>query len=410
MDLYLKSKSARIIFITVSFVIAVFLIISILESWLSRIYARESTEEGLKEAIELAPDNPDNYILLANYLYLDFSPDKERILNLHKRSLELSPFNYNNWISLSEFLADNGDHGNALYALGVATNLAPGVASLRWKAAVMAIELNDKETVVSNLRKVISTDQQRRKLAFAALWQYIQDGDEILGSIPNNALPSYLEFLISTNRLAESKTAWNKLKDRKDIPDRLFFRYAGYLIDKGEIISAKEIWGGKYGEWEGVWNGNFEEEPTDGGFDWNIGRVEGAEIERDADSLDGKYSLKITFDGTKNINFSQLGQIIPVEGDTEYTLTSFMKSDKITTKDGVQWEVSCFPSDDLDILSQPPLVGTSGWHSVDFSFRTPFNCKAIDLRLRRFESHRLDRFISGTVWIDKVELKKSYLN
>jgi hypothetical protein len=409
MNLYLKSKSRRIIVITLSLVIAVFLIISILESWLSRIDARESTENGIEEAIALTPDNPDTYLLLANYLYLDFSPDKERILSLHKRSLELSPFNYNNWISLSEFLTDIGKNGNALYALRVATDLAPGVVSLRWKAAVMALELNDKEMFVSNLGKVISTDQRRRKLAFAALWQYIRDGNEILGSIPESALPSYLEFLISTNRLVESKTAWSKLKGREDIPDSLFLKYAGFLIDKSETDFAKDLWIGKYGEWEGVWNGNFETEPTNGGFDWYLGRVEGAEIERDSDSFDGNYSLKVKFDGTKNVNFSQIEQIIPVEEDAEYILSSFMKSDKITTKDGIRWEVSCFPSNDFHLLSEP-LVGTSGWHRVDLSFRTPFDCPAIDLRLRRFESHRLDRFISGTVWIDKVELKKSYLN
>jgi hypothetical protein len=409
MNLYLDSKYKRIIVIILSFVIAVFLIIYIFQSWFSRIYARESTENGLEKAIFLNPDNPDNYILLANFLYLDFSPDKERVLTLYKRSLELSPFNYNNWISLSEFLTESGDDRKALYALRIATDLAPGVVSLRWKAGVLALELNDKEMVISNLRAVISSDRQRRKLAFTALWQYIQNGDEILGSIPENALPSYLEFLINTNRIVESKAAWNKLKEREKIPETLFFRYVSFLIDNGDIMSSKELWNGKYGDWDGIWNGNFETEATNSGFDWYIRWVEGVEIERDTGSFEGDYSLKVTFDGTKNVNFSHIRQIIPVEEDTEYVLSSFMKSDEITTKDGIQWEVSCFHSNDLDSLSES-LVGTSGWHRVNLFFRTPLNCKAIELRLRRFESNRLDRFISGKVWIDKVELKKSYLN
>lgn len=410
MKIYLSSKFSRIVTILLTLVFSLFLIKCVLFSWLSRISVLEATEQRIVEAISLTPDNPDNYLLLAIYLNLENTEDIERILMYHRKALELGPFNYNYWFSLSEFLKDKGYDEKAVYALRIATNLAPGVVALRWSAGLLALELNEKDMVISNFREVMSVDPERRRLAFAALWQYMNDGNDILQSIPDDAIPSYLEFLIDTGRFYESKVAWNKLKTHGEIPDSLFFRYVNFAIDKREIWFAKEIWQGKFGDWSGIWNGSFEGEPLNRGFDWRLYKdVDGADILRVRDGIDGNYSIEVKFDGTENLDFRDVDQIVLVEPNHQYSLSSYMKTEGITTKNGIQWEIYCFGTDGPASTSEP-LTGTQDWKLVTLSFKTSDECHAMELRLRRFKSDRLDRFISGKVWVDKVELKQSYLN
>jgi Carbohydrate binding domain len=410
MKIYLHSKFNRLVTILITLAFSIFFIRCILLSWFSRIDVLGATEQGIEKAISLTPDNPDNYLLLATYLNLDFTEDTAPILSLYKKALELVPFNYNYWFSLSEFLKDKGYDDRAVYALRIATNMAPGIVSLRWNAGLLALELNRRDMVISNFRKVISSDPARRKLAFAALSQYMSDADDIFDTIPEEFLPSYLAFLMNTNKLYESKVVFDKLKSQGDVPDSLFLDYVNFTIDKRDILFAKELWSGRYGNWNGLWNGSFEDEPLNRGFDWRLDKhAAGAEILRVKSGYDGSYSMEVKFDGTENLDFGHVEQIIPVEPNHGYSLSSYMKTEGITTKNGIQWEMYCLGTYGPASRSEP-LIGTQNWKLVTLSFTTPSDCHAVELRLRRYKSDKLDRFISGKVWVDKVVLKESYLN
>ena len=314
MKIDLSSKYSQILTIIISITFSFFLIRCISLSWLSRIYALKATEQWIEEAISSTPDNPDNYLLLATYLNLENTEDTERILMNYKKALELGPFNYNYWLSLSEFLINKDYDEKAIYTLKIATDLAPGIVSLRWNAALLALELNRQDMVISNFRKVISVDPARRSLAFAALRQYIRDPDRILDAIPEKILPSYLVFLMNSNKLDDSKVVFNKLKNNGGIPDSLFLDYVNFTIYKGDILFAKGLWSERYGNWDGVWNPSFESEPLNRGFDWRFNtHVDGAEILRVKGGIDGNYSVEVIFDGTQNLDFTQFGQIVPVE-------------------------------------------------------------------------------------------------
>lgn len=409
MKISLNSKLQRVTAISILMVFSFLLIRAIIISWVSRIYTVEGTRPGIQEAISLTPNNPDNYFLLATYLRLENIDDTETILKLYEKSLELNPFNYNYWFGLAEFLKNKRFDEKAIYALEKATYLAPGVVSLRWEAGLLALELDRRDLVLSNLSKVMSVDPERRKLAFAVLWQYINRGDEILESIPGNGLASYIEFLIDTNRLDESKLAWVKLKDNEELSESLYLRYTNYLINQRDIVFAKELWKGRYGDWSGIWNGSFENEPLNSGFDWRLADdANGVEISRVSDRFDGDHSIEISFDGKHNVDFAHVEQIVPVEPNQEYLLVSHMKADGITTENGVGWEVHCFKADG-PVWTTETIVGTQDWKIVTLSFKTPENCDAIVVRLRRYKSRKLDRFISGHLWVDKVELRNSYL-
>ena len=418
MHLDLPFLYQRIVVILLAFFLSVFFIRHAIQSWVSELYAQEAPQpQGLRKALSFDPENPQYYFSLGTYLHIfDYTAYTEEVFSFYKRALELSPFNHGYWISLAEFLAEEGKNEKAMYALWHATDMAPAFVPLRWRAGMLAIKLGNKEAVLENLSVVIASDPKKRTGAYAALWQMIEQGEEILDKVSEDALPSYLGFLMDTGRAAEARLAWKRLRESGNTSRELLLKYVDFLLREGYltsatlredyISSAKGVWKEAFGDWGGVWNGDFEEEPMKGGFDWGLDEVEGAEIERDKDKWEGNYSIKVAFDGEHNVDFHHLWQIVPVDKDSDYILSSYMKSDGITTRNGIQWEIYCYDSEGLYSVTEP-LVGTHNWHLVKLSFRTPVGCRAVVVRLRRFESDRLDRLISGRIWVDKVELNKS---
>ncbi|MDA2918209.1 hypothetical protein MYX76_01720 [Desulfobacterota bacterium AH_259_B03_O07] len=406
MNLNLNSRLNQILVVCFVSFFSAYVIHSSIISWLSSSYAIKGTESGYREAMSLNPHNPLYYFLLGTHLNLDFGDSKEEVLSLYKKALELSPFNYNYWISLAEFFTEKGKTAKAEYALRVATNMAPGVPSLRWRAGILATNLGDKDSVLDNLSEVIAKDPNRRTRAFAALWQIVGDAEKILNIISDNELPSYLKFLIKTKRLEEANIAWKRYDPKGDHTINLTIKYVNFLIGEGDISSARFVWKETFGHWEGIWNGNFDDEPMNGGFDWSSYEIEGVEIERDTVIGKDNRSMKITFDGNHNVDFRHLYQTVPIDENSDYILKLYMKSTGITTRNGIQWEVYCYYSGKIIGVTKP-IVGTHDWHSVKLPFKTPRDCNLIVIRLRRHESDKFDRFISGSVWIDNVELDNS---
>ncbi len=158
------------------------------------------------------------------------------------------------------------------------------------------------------------------------------------------------------------------------------------------------------GNWSGIWNGDFENKILDGGFDWRIRSVDGSKIIQGTKKAKDNL-VKIEFDGEHNVDFRHLSQVVPVKENSKYKLSSLMKTEYISTGNGLFWQVYCLNGKDLSAESEH-LRGTSDFRWVNLSFETPRGCRSVVVRLRREKSNKIDNKISGTVWIDKVVLEK----
>lgn len=392
------------IFLTIT--ITLFLSWSAAKNWLSYVYATDPPPNGLNEAIRIESGNSQFYFMLGEYYAnYDLSVPRSRVYDLYKKALEFNPLDYNYWYYLAEFLLQDGKRDLAIYTLNKATELAPGVVSLRWAAGMLAAKLGDEEALINNLRSVIAYDRHRRYKAFPILWQSLRNGDKVRKAVPDNALPTYLHFLISTHRVSEANAAWEKLSSLGEMPEDIFLRYVAFLINEKELPTAKNVWTDRLGEWEGIWNGDFNQKILNAGFDWRLGNVEGAKITESIDPKDNGRSIKIEFDGKHNVDFYHLRQFIPVEEETNYRLTSLMKSKDISTRNGLLWQVYCANNKNLHAESEP-VRGTTDWHPVTVSFTTPEGCSTVVLKLRRYKTDKFSNNISGIVWVDKVALEK----
>jgi len=144
----------------------------------------------------------------------------------------------------------------------------------------------------------------------------------------------------------------------------------------------------------------------DTGFDWKIRSVPGVDVRIDpSTSKEGRRSLKISFDGTRNVDFSEIWQIVPVRPNTRYALGAYLRPSGITSSQGVRLEALDFLDGRLYGATQE-LVGSHDWSPLEMSFLTPPRAQAVAIRVRREASQKLDNLIGGTAWIDQVLLKE----
>ena len=76
--------------------------------------------------------------------------------------------------------------------------------------------------------------------------------------------------------------------------------------------------------------------------------------------VEGRYCLHLRFLGLKNVIFSHISQIIPVEPGKVYRLSFSRKSQALTTDQGVFLEVGGYQCDGLKVRSIP-VRGTTPW-------------------------------------------------
>lgn len=118
----------------------------------------------------------------------------------------------------------------------------------------------------------------------------------------------------------------------------------------------------------------------------------------------GTRSLRVEFDGTENVDFGHVFQYIPVARDTRYHFSAFVQTQAITTDRGIGFEILDVNHPEQVQVATAELKGTNDWAVLETDFHTGPQTDAVKITLRRVPSWKFDNKLSGTVWIDDVEL------
>ncbi len=153
-----------------------------------------------------------------------------------------------------------------------------------------------------------------------------------------------------------------------------------------------------------VWNGGFELPLTASGLDWVGTSGPGwASARQKAVAREGRFALRVDFDGSENLNFYRLLQEVAVEGGREYELAASLRTEELSTERGIFIEILSQPDSSL-LLATEPMTGSTPWREVRGVFQVPQSSRSIVLRLRRQPSRRIEGRLSGRLWIDGVSL------
>jgi len=154
-----------------------------------------------------------------------------------------------------------------------------------------------------------------------------------------------------------------------------------------------------------LFNGGFEHDLVNGGFDWQELPVQGASFAIDTGvAHSGARSLRINFDGSVNQDFSQLVQWVAVEPRRRLRFAAYLRTEGISTDSGVRFLIYDPHHPTVPQTLTRDLTGTHPWSLVDTELTTGPETRLLAIVLRRLPSRKFDNKLQGTVWVDDVSL------
>lgn len=314
----------------------------------------ECAEQGLKQAVQLAPTTPRYQWLLANHYLRSDQPDK------------------------------------ATQEFGTLLRLDPG----RYAQNIFATCLRAFDSPEGVFRNVLTDDATPAlKLAYA---EFLSDAgraesaDRIWSEIAAKSPPfsftlaaPFLVRLLNLQRYEEASKVWQDM-------ERL-----------GVIRRPPD------GDQENViFNGGFEQPSLGVGFDWMSGDLSYLTADfADSRAFQGRRCLRIDFTVPRNEEYAPVCTFAPVEPGRTYRLQFYARSEDIQSDSGPRLRVldplcqSC-----VDISSDMTL-GTTPWHPYDLTFTAGPRTKVVQVTVWRSRGRAFPTEISGTFWLDAVSLR-----
>jgi tetratricopeptide (TPR) repeat protein len=410
----------KLLFLLLTIFVSVLIGYHILSIWRGfSLYQANLSKESLLRAIRLSPSNPDPYFRLGLFYQWDIrNIDLKESLKYLRKAIERNPFEQQYYLNLAKILQRMGEKNASEQALEKALLVFPTSYQGRWVIGNLLLQQGAVEKAIPHFIYILANYPNQSGLVYNILLKAINDTDFILERVVPKTTISINQCLIYLYEIGDkeaAKKAWDKKVSYGIKSDRIeTLRHIEFLVNHGDLHEAFWVWKTRLRE-EGVpipsdgnlmTNGGFEKEKVlGGGFDWKIEKVSGAETSFDHSTVfEGKSSLKIGFNGKENVDFYHVYQFVPLKPNTEYVLRANMKTQAITTKSGLKIEISGVGP--AFYKASEPLIGDNEWRELIVPFRTPAQSQGGQVRVRRNRTDKFDRYISGTVWVDNIQLRE----
>jgi hypothetical protein len=384
-------------------------------------YFRQGSPDAIQTAMRWDRANPEYYDALGNFmhLYADGGNSNE-IVQLYQRATRLSPQDARYWADLGAGYDWAGRSDDALDAFQQARKLFPNSPEINWRLANFYVRAGKIPAALDTLRIVLLGDSTAGRRVFTLATNATSDREAILEMLPPQApvFFDYLNFRIEKGDIAGAEEVWARIL-QLNLPFDLrnAFPYFDALIQHRELRQLTETWSALAERFPAqmrprasspdlVTNGGFEFDVLNGGFDWRVTPTEGAVVSLDsAGAFEGARALRIAFNGSRNIDYGHVYQYVPVEANTRYRFSSYIRVQGITTDSGPRLQVCDAYNVGHVFAATGNLVGTSGWSEQHAEFTTSADTRLLLVKVVRPASNKLDNRIGGTVWIDNVHLK-----
>jgi hypothetical protein len=344
--------------------------------------------------------------------------DVERASGVLLESLIRDPSSAYRWIDFSQVLAQQGRLNQASYCMARAVDLGHGSADVLDEAGNFYLLYGDPRVGLRDLARVLQMtrnfDQQIFNL-FDARKVTVDDALEY--GMPLEKLPvqGYLRYLMEQDQMAGAEKAWRWMTGHQLIDKQIAAEYCNFLFNQRQFSQSAEEWasavGGStpdYRSKQFLYNGDFADEPLPGAtFDWRVTPMDHVGVGRDCEPQPGRCSLRVQFDGLENVDFNNVSQIVVLDPGS-YRFQVFVRTDNLTTDQGMLVEVEDGENaGHLDVES-PELKGTLDWQEIQVPFTVAPVTNFIQINLRRHASLRFDNKISGTAWFRQASLVREH--
>jgi hypothetical protein len=341
-----------------------------------------------------------------------------------RRAVELNPFYWRYRVELAVVDELSGDPDVAEVSLLEALRLNPRDGAAFWHLANFYLRQRETERAAEILGDAVGADPRLAEVAFRQL----RKADVSFRSI-DQVWPQDQRARLSLLRLSLAEAAPNTDSPPITFLDQQWTRLTAapenltvsqgtpvidHLLRRGQSQLAKRRWvelnllnaikdhafqSGK----NRVWNGGFELPQSKSGLGWRLGTTNDySAVLVPATESGTDRALRVDFFGRVNLDFSGVQQIVVVRPGEHLRLECRMRSQTLTTLEGPFLQV--LDETYRQLAATAPILGDTPWTTQAVAFRVPKETRILYLRVRRRASGRIDSRISGTLWIDEVQL------
>jgi len=416
----LQGAESRWLFLSVILLIAGGFGLQAVKVWMAENWGHAADPELWERAAKLEPENANYWLHLGDYHEaILIAPDERRALAEFRKAAQVNPHSADVWLHIAQACEYLNDPAGARAAYQKAQLCHPISAVVAWRYGTFLIRRAEFPEAYLQIRRSIQANPSLTLAAVSQFWEAGQDARQILAGLEPASSSLYftaLEFFVSQLQTDAGLAVWQRmlaLHLRFEMQQAVSL--VNELIREDRIAEADRTWrealhttnwpidaqtGGSL-----VFDGGFEHDALNGGFAWRMMPAGGVQYSFDAGvTQSGARSLRVTFNGSANLDFAQLQQYVAVEPGRRYRFAAFLRTEGITTESGLAFEVE--DARDPHALNQftSALTGSHPWTAAEVEFRTGPATRLLLISLRRKPSRRLDNKLRGTVWVADVTL------
>lgn len=380
-----------------------------------------NTLDGYERATRLAPDDALNWHLLGRYWqYRIDSPDTHRAILSYEKALSLDSRSADTWLDLATAYETEADLASARRAYLQAKTVYPLSPDVSWWYGNFLLRRGETDSAFTELRQAVLVDPKRASAAFALAIRERPDIQSVLNRVLPPSADAYLgviESLASEQQTEQALILWSRLKAlAPQISLRQSYPLIEALLNKTQIADAERVWNDALSlarisrppDIPGslVWDGGFESDVRGGGFAWRYPAV-GNDVQVALDSKEkhsGSRSLRLVFNGLRNVDFHDVCQYVAVTPVTAYHFSAWIRTEALSTDQGVRFALYPLGDPASPPSSTEDIRGTQAWGQVSLPWTSDSGVGALRLCVERLQSAGADNKIHGLAWIDDVVL------
>jgi tetratricopeptide (TPR) repeat protein len=421
MVLRLSSAAARPTFVFVALILATTLAYSSVRNALAVYNSGLATRAGYERAVQLEPRNAENWFLLGRYWQYNLEePDAQRAINAYRTSLSLDPRAAVVWLDLATAYESQGDLPAAREAYLQAKRVYPVSAEVSWRYGNFLLRQSELPAAFAEIRHAVSADPKRAAEAFSRCWRVDQDIQAILDHALPPSAPVYLDAIRELDADAAIDPAlavWDRLASlHPQLPLAKVIPFTDSLIQAHRLDNAHRVWDQAVALADSpppndpagsiLWDGGFETGVLGGGFAWTIApRSPGVQVTIDSNEKhSGQRSLRLGFDGSRNVDFSDVCHVVQVQPGSAYRFSGWVLAQNLATDQGIRFRLEWLANSHNASAETTGVHGTQPWTELSLPWTAAAGIRQLRVCVARHPSDDFGSRIHGTAFIDDVAL------
>jgi tetratricopeptide (TPR) repeat protein len=377
------------------------------------------TREARERAVRLEPGNGEDWYLLGRYWQYNMDePDAPLAIKAYRTSLSLDPRSANTWLDLATAYESQGDLAAAREAFLQAKRVYPLSAEVAWRYGNFLLRQNEFPAAFAEIRQSVIVDPKRAAEALSRCWRVDSDIQAILNQVLPPSVPVYLDAIRELDADAAIDPAlavWDRLVAlRSRLPLKELISFTDSLIQARRIDDARRVWDQAVALSDAtfaedapgsvLWDGGFESGVAGGGFAWTFpSSTPGVQVTLDGNEKhSGQRSLRLGFDGLRNVNFSDVCHVVQILPGASYRFSGWVRTQGLTTDQGVRFRLEWLEGLHNASAETTDVHGTQPWTQINLPWTAAAGVNQLRVCVSRRPGDDMASRIHGTAWIDDV--------